>query len=211
MRAQEQTIPAEDSPVAEAAHPPRPMAVAAVPAITPELPRAVKPQPVPPDAELDHPSLYFNRELGLLDFNWRVLAQATDPRNPLLERVRFLSITSSNLDEFFQKRVGGLRRQLDAGVQTLSLDGRTPAEQLQLISDAALAQYGAMSTIWERELVPRLRTDAGVVVSRYQDLDAMQRAALVEYFREQIYPVLTPLAVDPGHPFPFISNLSLSL
>jgi polyphosphate kinase len=175
------------------------------------FPRAVRPQAVPRGAALDHPALYFNRELGLLDFNWRVLAQATDARNPLLERVRFLAITSSNLDEFFQKRVGGLRRQLDAGLQTLSLDGRTPGEQLQLISDAALAQYAAMTAIWDRELVPRLREDAGVVVSRYTELEVLQRAALDEHFREHIYPVLTPLAVDPGHPFPFISNLSLSL
>ncbi|MBD0319565.1 MAG: polyphosphate kinase 1, partial [Gemmatimonadetes bacterium] len=175
------------------------------------VPRAVSPPEVPAGAELDHPALYFNRELGLLDFNWRVLHQATDPRVPLLERVRFLSITSSNLDEFFQKRVGGLRRQLAAGVQTLSLDGRTPAEQLQLIADAGLAMYAAMSAIWERELVPLLRSEAGVVVSRYAELDERQRAGLDLFFREQFYPVLTPLAVDPGHPFPFISNLSLSL
>jgi polyphosphate kinase len=175
------------------------------------VPRAVSPREVPDGAELDHPSLYFNRELGLLDFNWRVLHQSTDPRVPLLERVRFLAITSSNLDEFFQKRVGGLRRQIAAGVQTLSLDGRTPGEQLQLIADAGLVMYAAMSAIWERELVPLLRTEAGVIVSRYTELDERQRAGLDLFFREQFYPVLTPLAVDPGHPFPFISNLSLSL
>ena len=175
------------------------------------FPRAVEPQEIPAGAPLDHPSLYFNRELGLLDFNWRVLAQAADERNPLLERVRFLAIVSSNLDEFFQKRVGGLRRQLEAGVQTLSLDGRTPAEQLRLVSSAARAQYAATSEMWERELVPRLREEADIVISRYSQLDEGQRAALDEHFREHIYPVLTPLAVDPGHPFPLISNLSLSL
>jgi polyphosphate kinase len=175
------------------------------------LPRAVAPQEVPPGAPLDHPSLYFNRELGLLDFNWRVLHQATDPRVPLLERVRFLAITSSNLDEFFQKRVGGLRRQLAAGLHTPALDGRTPAEQLPLIADAALAMHTALGAIWENELVPLLRSEAGVQVSRYADLDEAQRAAMDRLFREQYYPVLTPLAVDPGHPFPFISNLSLSL
>ncbi|HLL82709.1 MAG TPA: hypothetical protein VK420_08645, partial [Longimicrobium sp.] len=153
------------------------------------MPRAVSPQEVPPGAAPDHPSLYFNRELGLLDFNWRVLHQATDPRVPLLERVRFLAITAGNLDEFFQKRVGGLNRQLAAGVQTLSLDGRTPGEQLQLIADAGLVMYAAMSAIWERELVPLLRTEAGVMVSRYTELDERQRAGLDLFFREQFYPV----------------------
>jgi polyphosphate kinase len=175
------------------------------------VPHAVVPQDVPEGAGLDHPSLYFNRELGLLDFNWRVLQQATDPRVPLLERVRFLAITSSNVDEFFQKRVGGLRRQLAAGVQTRSLDGRTPAEQLALIGEAGLAMYAAMNQIWARELVPLLRREADVVVSRYADLNDEQREAFAHHFREHFYPVLTPLAVDPGHPFPFISNLSLSL
>jgi polyphosphate kinase len=195
----------------EPAKAPPPRGMHATPANGSTFPRAVRPQLIPEGAALDHPALYFNRELGLLDFNWRVLAQATDPRNPLLERVRFLAITSSNLDEFFQKRVGGLRRQLAAGVQTLSLDGRSPMEQLSLISDAAVAQYATMSSIWERQLVPALRAEAGVVISRYQELDAQQRAALNEHFKEHIYPVLTPLAVDPGHPFPFISNFSLSL
>ncbi|HYJ79666.1 MAG TPA: polyphosphate kinase 1 [Longimicrobiaceae bacterium] len=179
--------------------------------VPPRISRAVSAQPVPPGADLDHPSLYFNRELSLLDFNWRVLHQALDPRTPLLERVRFLTITSSNLDEFFQKRVGGLKRQLIAGVQTLSLDGRTPAEQLALISAATQEMYAALVDTWEHALRPLLRSEAGVVVSRYAELDKAQRRALDHYFRERIYPVLTPLAVDPGHPFPFISNLSVSL
>jgi polyphosphate kinase len=197
MHAEESTTVIADAPVPEAPAEP----------VTPRqpvrrVPRAVSPREVPDGAELDHPSLYFNRELGLLDFNWRVLHQATDPRVPLLERVRFLAITSSNLDEFFQKRVGGLRRQIAAGVQTLSLDGRTPGEQLQLIADAGLVMYAAMSAIWERELVPLLRTEAGVLVSRYTELDERQRAGLDLFFREQFYPVLTPLAVDPGTPSP---------
>lgn len=174
-------------------------------------PRAVAPQPVPDGADLDHPALYFNRELSWLDFNWRVLAQARDPRTPLLERVRFVAITCSNLDEFFQKRVGGLKRQQEAGVLTLSRDGRAPAEQLQLIRAAALPMHQTLGETWERELRPLLRRDAGVVVSDWGELRPEQQAALGRHFREQIYPVLTPLAVDPGHPFPFISNLSLSL
>lgn len=178
---------------------------------TETLPRAVQPQPVPRGADLSHASLYFNRELGLLDFNWRVLHQARDERTPLLERVRFLAITSSNLDEFFQKRVGGLKSQLVAGVQTLSLDGRTPGEQLSLVAAAAAEMYAALTYAWNQELRPLLRTEADVRVCDWADLDDAQREELNRYFRENIYPVLTPLAVDPGHPFPFISNLSLSL
>jgi polyphosphate kinase len=209
MRALEKAAPADDSsPPVQA---PRPVGDPAVPAITPRLPTAVKPQPVPPDAGLDHPSLYFNRELGLLDFNWRVLHQASDPRVPLLERVRFMAITSSNLDEFFQKRVGGLKRQLGAGVQTPSLDGRMPAEQLGFVAEAAQVMYAAINHVWHRELRPLLRSEADVVIADWTELDGPQQKELNRFFRENIYPVLTPLAVDPGHPFPFISNLSLSL
>lgn len=174
-------------------------------------PRAVQPQPVPPGAELDHPSLYFNRELSWLDFNWRVLAQARDPRTPLLERVRFVAITASNLDEFFQKRVGGLKQQQEAGVVSLSRDGRAPTDQLALIRAAAEPMHAAVAETWERVLRATLRDEAGVVVSDWEELRPQQREALAQHFREQVYPVLTPLAVDPGHPFPFISNLSLSL
>ncbi|MDQ3523278.1 MAG: polyphosphate kinase 1 [Gemmatimonadota bacterium] len=166
---------------------------------------------VPEDADVDHPALYFNRELGWLDFNWRVLHQARDPRVPLLERVRFLAIAASNLDEFFQKRVGGLKRQEVAGVLTLSHDGRHPRDQLRLIRDAVLVMHRALSESWSGELRPLLRSEAGVVVSDYSGLSSTQQAELREFFRDHIYPVLTPLAVDPGHPFPFISNLSLSL
>ena len=207
MRAQEQAVLPGEAP---AAPPPRPP-LHAVPPSAPRMPTAVRPRPVPPDAPLHHPSLYFNRELGLLDFNWRVLHQARDPRVPLLERVRFLAITSSNLDEFFQRRVGGLKSQLGAGVQTLSLDGRTPGEQLVLIADATQEMYAAITQAWDRELRPLLRAEADVVIADWTELDGAQQKELNRYFRENIYPVLTPLAVDPGHPFPFISNLSLSL
>lgn len=175
------------------------------------VPTAVRAQPVPDGAELDHPSLYFNRELGWLDFNWRVLHQARDAGVPLLERVRFVAIACGNLDEFFQKRVGGLKRQEEAGVLSLSRDGRPPGEQLRLIREAAVEMHRTMTATWEEELRPRLRAEAGVRVSDLDELGPRQRAALNRHFREQVYPVLTPLAVDPGHPFPFISNLSLSL
>jgi polyphosphate kinase len=175
------------------------------------IPRSVAPQPVPAGVDVDHPSLYFNRELGWLDFNWRVLYQAEDERVPLLERVRFTAITCANLDEFFQKRVGGLKRQEAAGVLALSRDGRPVADQLRLIRDATLAMSVSMTQTWEECLKPLLRERAGVVVATYEELDAQQQAALDDLFHDHIYPVLTPLAVDLGHPFPFISNLSLSL
>ena len=108
------------------------------------LPRSAEPQPVPPDASLHHPSLYFDRELSWLDFNWRVVSLALDESTPLLERVRFLGIAQSNLDEFCRKRVGGLKRQLAAGVRQLSPDGRTPRAQLALIHSSSRAMQRAM-------------------------------------------------------------------
>jgi len=174
-------------------------------------PPATDPRPVPAKAALDHPHLYFNRELSWLDFFWRVLAQALDERTPLLERVRFLGFTAGHLDEFFSKRVGGLKRQQLAGVRSLSPDGRTPQQQLERIREAALPLYQAMTTVWEQHLKERLRVDAGVCVHDHADLSAGQQQMLQAYFREHVFPILTPLAVDPGHPFPFISNQSLSL
>jgi polyphosphate kinase len=173
-------------------------------------PPAVRPRPVAAAVPLSDPGLYFNRELSWLDFNWRVLHQARDRRNPLLERVRFLAITQSNLDEFVRKRVGGLKRQEAAGVTELSPDGRTPGAQLDLIQEAILEMQEAMSRTWTRHLIPALRS-VQIHVRRYDQLDHRDRAVLREYFEDQIYPILTPLAVDPGHPFPFISNQSLSL
>ena len=175
------------------------------------VPKATAPRPVPRRAPLDHPHLYFNRELSGLDFNWRVLYQAIDERVPLLERVRFLAITSSNLDEFFRKRVGGLKRQAAAGVRAISPDGRMPEEQLALIRPAVRLLYEQMDGLWERTLRPELRELAGVHILDYDRCSRRQQQHLHAYFQTHIFPILTPLAVDPGHPFPFISNLSLSL
>lgn len=189
----------------------RPLVAPAFPACGVAAPRATDPQPVPEDAPLTHPALYFNRELSWLDFNARVLAQAIDARTPLLERVRFLAITASNLDEFFRKRIGGLKRQEAAGVRTLSPDGRTPAEQLVLARRAIAPMYEAMVRVWEEALRPALAEEAGVAVRDYAGLSPEQQEALDGHFATHVFPILTPLAVDPGHPFPFISNLSLSL
>ena len=165
--------------------------------------------PVSPDAGLDHPGLYFHRELSWIDFNWRVLHQAVDARLPLLERVRFLAITQSNLDEFFRTRVGALQRQVEAGVTQLSADGRTPGEQLKLIRDAGMSMQAAMDRAWE-ELQSALR-EQGICIRDYGSLGPAESRRVALHFRRVIYPVLTPLAVDPGHPFPFISDMSLSL
>lgn len=175
------------------------------------FPPSVAPRAVSPDMPLDDPTLFFNRELSTLDFHQRVLHQALDERIPLLERVFFCAITGSNLDEFFRKRVGGLKRQQAAGVSSLSPDGRTPAEQLALVRTAALRLYDALAHCWEDTLRPLLRTEADVHVQDYDDLTNAEQAHADAYFEEHVFPVLTPLAVDPGHPFPFLSNLSLSL
>lgn len=177
----------------------------------PDIPCAVQPQEVPEGASIEHPSLYLNRELGWLDFNWRVLYQAMDTRTPLLERARFIGITAGNLDEFIQKRVGGLKRQEAAGVYDLSPDGRTPETQLGLAQQQTKQMQQRMTRIWNQELLPLLEREAGIKISGYSGLEEARKQELNEYFLDHIYPTLTPLAVDPGHPFPFISNLSLSL
>ncbi len=154
-------------------------------------------------------SLYFNRELSWLAFNGRVLHEAGDSRVPLLERLKFLAIVSSNLDEFFMVRVAGLRRQAAAKIATSPPDGLSPVEQLQAIRarvDLLLAEQRALLAGVLRELAPK-----GVRLLRMNELTPSECSSLDAVFESQIFPVLTPLAVDPGHPFPYLSNLSLSL
>jgi polyphosphate kinase len=159
---------------------------------------------------LDDPSLYINRELSMLQFNWRVLEEALDERHPLLEQVKFLSIFASNLDEFFMIRVSGLRRQLAAEVLETPPDGMTPAEQLMAIRRVLLPQLARHSQCWHKDLLPKLQK-TGINVLRYDELKRKQRKLLRRHFEYKIFPVLTPLAFDPGHPFPHISNLSINL
>ncbi len=159
--------------------------------------------------ELGDPHLYINRELSLLDFQERVLEEAEDARNPLLERVKFLTIVASNLGEFFMVRVGGLKQQMEAGVAERSLDGMTPTEQLAAIRPRALAIMDR-SRACLHALLPEL-AEAGIHVLHYAELSPLQRAAADAFFDEVAFPVLTPLAFDPGRPFPHISNLSLNL
>ena len=153
---------------------------------------------------------YLNRELSWLDFNQRVLALAEDERVPVLERGKFLAIFSQNLDEFFQVRVAALKDQLAAGLTVPSPDGRTPAEQLLDIRDQLSLALPHMEAVFLEGVAPAL-ADAGIRFSSWSELDEEDEKFLVEAFAERIFPVLTPLAVDPGHPFPYISNLSLNL
>jgi polyphosphate kinase len=154
-------------------------------------------------------SLYLNRELSWLAFNARVLHEALDPRVPLLERVKFLSIFSANLDEFYMVRIAGLRRQVAAGVVQKPPDGLTPQEQLDAIY-AEVARLGELQRECLADLLDELSTQ-GVRLLSVKDLAQGEWGEIDGYFESQIFPVLTPLAVDPGHPFPYISNLSLSL
>lgn len=160
--------------------------------------------------ELDNPALYISRELGLLAFQHRVLEEARDERNPLLERMKFLAIVGSNLDEFFMVRVGGLKMQAEAGIGERSLDGLTPPEQLAVIRKVATRLMADMRACLQTQLLPGLRK-AGIYILDYNELNESQRQAARRYFEDVVFPVLTPLAVDPGHPFPHISNLSLNL
>ena len=162
------------------------------------------------EINLSDPQYYFNRELSWLEFNYRVLHEATDSRTPLLERLKFMSIFSSNLDEFFMVRVAGLKKQVDAQVSKLTPDGRTPSDQLEAISQRLHPMVMEAHQHFEKVLRPQLAL-VGVHLLDYMDLNQEQRTYLQSYFEEQIFPVLTPLAVDPSHPFPHISNLSLNL
>ena len=161
-------------------------------------------------SELNDPSLFLNRELSLLEFQRRLLDEAKDERNPLLERVKFLAILGSNLDEFFMVRVSGVRKQVEAGVTELSIDGMTPRDQLAAMRKFASELYKEAHTCLTKKLMPKL-DKAGIHVMEYEKLTKVQKEKVDAYFREMIHPVLTPLALDPGHPFPHISNLSLSL
>jgi polyphosphate kinase len=156
------------------------------------------------------PARFLNRELSWLDFNARVLHLAEDPVVPLLERAKFLAIFSTNLDEFFQVRVAGLKDQVAAGLSPSTPDEKTPAEQLLDIRDRVDALTRHQQHLFIEQIVPAL-AEHGIIFSSFDELDEDDRKHLDEVFGERIFPVLTPLAVDPGHPFPYISDLSLNL
>jgi polyphosphate kinase len=160
--------------------------------------------------KLHDPKLYLNRELSWLDFNERVLQLAEDERTPLLERVKFCAIYTTNLDEYYMVRVAGLRDQIDAGVENPSQDGRIPSETIALIRERVLALSRRLTDCFEGRLRPAL-AEHDIRVVAVNELDEDQRAELARHFQKVIFPALTPLAVAPGRPFPYISNLSLSL
>jgi polyphosphate kinase len=168
------------------------------------------PLPAAEQADLKRPELYINRELSLLTFQHRVLEEAQDPRNPLLERLKFLSIVGSNLDEFFMVRVAGLIAQVDAGTLEVGPDGMSPRAQLVGIRREVKRLFAESQKCWRETLQPALR-EAGIDILDYAELTDGQKRVADTYFAETVYPVLTPLAFDPGRPFPHISNLSLNL
>ncbi|HUF96664.1 MAG TPA: polyphosphate kinase 1 [Ilumatobacter sp.] len=153
---------------------------------------------------------HLNRELSWLDFNDRVLTLAAEPGIPLLERAKFCAIASTNLDEFFQVRVAALRDQVAAGIDMPAADGRTPLQQIAEISSALPHFIERQERIFTDELVPLL-SEQGISIVSWSDLDAADRQRMTAYYEERVFPVLTPLALDPGHPFPYISNLALSI
>ncbi len=162
------------------------------------------------ELDLNDPKYYINRELSLLEFQRRVLEEAQDPSNPLLERVKFLAIIGSNLDEFFMVRVAGLKKQVDAGVVDFPPDGMSPAQQLAEIRKVAQQLMNQVQETLKYDLLPLLK-QAGIHLLDYDALTQRQKENVDKYFDQVIFPVLTPLAFDPGRPFPHISNLSLNL
>ncbi len=173
----------------------------------PDVPDVNDGAPVRP---IDDPSLYFSRELSWLQFNDRVLEEALDAGNPLLERLKFVAIYDTNLDEFFMIRVAAIKQQIDASVQRRSDDGRTPPEHLRAISERLRLSLARKTRLLNDDLLPALARE-GIKIVAAGDLDEERQSQLERVFDDRVFPVLTPLAVDSGHPFPYISNLSLSL
>ncbi|SFR69040.1 polyphosphate kinase 1 [Halogeometricum limi] len=169
-------------------------------------------EPYEPEGDIDltDPEFYLNRELSEMEFQRRVLHEALDDRQPLLGRVRFLSLFTKNMDEFFMKRVGGLKQQIDADVTEQTVDGRTPKQQLADVLRKARPMFRAQASCYLNEIRGAL-AEAGIAVREYEELTDDQQRRMREYFEQSVLPTLTPLAFDPAHPFPFISNLSLSL
>lgn len=184
---------------APTATPPRGTLVTAPTVVAPEAPVITRTMP----------ERFINRELSWLDFNQRVMEEASNPTHPLLERLRFLSISASNLDEFYTVRVAGMKAQVAAGVKTLSADHRTPAQQLAAITSRVLELVRDQQTCW-RHLRQELR-EAGISLIDPEELTSSERSWLEQKFLDDIFPILTPIAVDPAHPFPFIPNAGFSL
>lgn len=162
------------------------------------------------DSNFNNPSLYINRELSWIAFNLRVLDEARCESHPLLERLKFIAIFSSNLDEFFMIRVSAVEKQVEAGIQTPSLDGLKPIEQLIQVRKHVEAILHERNTCFYDDILPKLAQEK-IYFKSCSELSEKERTILNQYFENNIFPILTPLALDPGHPFPHVSNLSLSL
>jgi polyphosphate kinase len=184
-------------------------AVAEAPLAPDPAPEPESPEPKRPAFDPNAPDWYLNRELTWLAFNQRVLHEAQDERTPLLERVKFLAIVSSNLNEFFMKRIGGLKQQIGARVQELTVDGRNPGQQLNeclaVVRDIVEQQRVLASHLHG------LLKEQGIRLRSYKRLTEVERKQMREYYLSNIFPLVTPQTMDPAHPFPFISNLSLNL
>src|SRR3954465_9178229 len=176
----------------------------------PEIVEPVAPRAEPEPIDLEDSSFYFNRELSWLDFNDRVLQLAEDPSVPLMERAKFCAIWESNLDEFFMVRVANLHDQLEAGMDARGADGMGPSEQIDAIRQLVIHQRDRLTRCFEEDLRPAL-AEHGIRVISPQRADSEERAELDRIFESSIFPALTPLAIGFGRPFPYISNLSLSL
>ena len=181
----------------------------AAPDLAPANDSKAAPLPSEISWDLDSPELYLNRELTWLEFNKRVLQQAEDARIPLLERLKFMAIVSSNLDEFFMKRIGGLKQQVGAGLSLPSVDGRTPQQQINECHLEVQKLEARKRTIL-RELFNALK-EHDIAILNFNDLKKADQSYLQDYYYQNIFPLVTPQAIDPAHPFPFISNLSLNL
>jgi polyphosphate kinase len=156
------------------------------------------------------PKNFFNRDLSWIEFNRRVLEEALNPELPLLEKIKFISIFLTNLDEFYMIRISGLKEQIAANIIEPSIEGFTPREQIQKIEKTIQPMLKEVLDLWTESIVPELKEN-GISILEYGDLDDSEKKILTDYFQKEIYPILTPLAFDPGRPFPYISNLSLSL
>lgn len=180
------------------------------PPLLPAAPPAATPPPTAATATRLPADRYLNRELSWLDFNARVLALAEDTSQPLLERAKFLAIFASNLDEFYMVRVAGLKRRAETGLSVRSADGLSPTEQLEMIAARTQDLAARHARVFLDQVLPAL-TAENIAITRWADLDDGEKQRLSGYFQDQVFPVLTPLAVDPAHPFPYISGLSLNL
>ncbi|MCP4424522.1 MAG: polyphosphate kinase 1 [Chloroflexi bacterium] len=178
--------------------------------MTESIPKNESPPVVAPEIDLKDPSLYINREIGQLEFNRRVLRECLNEDHPLLERIKFLAIFSSNINEFFMVRVSGLKQQMMLGITRRPPDGLTPREQLAAIHKIVTEMMQEAMNIWHNHLYPGL-VEVGIQILSYEEFKKRHQKRLSNYFEREIFPVLTPLAFDPGHPFPHISNLSLNL